>query len=243
MSVKMQISRQLSLLAAVAVASFMAAGCASTNVTGRERLVKEKLPRPDRILIYDFAANPADVPADSVLAGQYSEPATPLTPEEIEEGRQLGRGISSELAQQLREMGLPAEHVLAEARPNIHDIVIRGYLLSIDEGSGMKRVIVGFGSGSSKLTTAVEGFQMTADGLRKLGSGRVESGGSKGPGTALGVVGFIATANPVGLAVSGGMKAYGEVSGSAKIEGRSKATAKLIADQIKIRAQEEGWIN
>ena len=79
--------------------------------------------------------------------------------------------------------------------------------------------------------------------MSKLGSGKVQSGGSKGPGAALGIVGFIATANPAGLIVSGGAKAYGEVSGSSKVQGRAKSTAKLIADQIKIRAQEEGWID
>ena len=79
--------------------------------------------------------------------------------------------------------------------------------------------------------------------MRKLGAGKVQSGGSKGPGAALGIVGFIATANPAGLIVSGGAKAYGEVSGSSKVQGRAKSTAKLIADQIKIRAQEEGWID
>jgi hypothetical protein len=224
-------------------AMVLAAGCASTTVTGRQRLVTEKLPRPDHILIYDFIANPADIPADSVLAGQTAEPTIPLTPEEIEAGHQLGAGIAVQLAQQLREMGLPAEQAVPGTTPQINDIVIRGYLLSIDEGSAAKRVMVGFGSGSSKLTTAVEGFQMTADGLRKIGSGKVQSGGNKTPGAALGIVGFIATANPVGLVVSGGTKLYGEASGSATIEGRAKSTAKLIADQMKIRAQEEGWIN
>jgi hypothetical protein len=58
----------------------------------------------------------------------------------------------------------------------------------------------------------------------------------------LGVVGLIATGNPAGLLVSGGMKAYGEYSGSAKIEGRAKDTAKEIAEQIRPRFQQQGWI-
>ncbi|MCX6926117.1 MAG: hypothetical protein NT154_23350 [Verrucomicrobia bacterium] len=40
------------------------------------------------------------------------------------------------------------------------------------------------------------------------------------------------------------MKTYLELSNvSAKIEGRAKATAKEIADELKNRFQEEGWIN
>jgi hypothetical protein len=234
---------KLAVVTACLFVMLLAAGCASTTVTGRQRDVTGPIPRPNHILVFDFIANPADVPADSTVAGQIAEPTTPLTPEEIAEGDQLGIGIAAHLAEQLQEMGLPAEHPVPGTTPQLNDIVIRGYLLSIDEGSATKRVMIGFGSGSSKLTTAVEGFQMTADGLQKIGSGRVQSGGSKGPGAALGIAGFIATANPVGLVVSGGMKAYGEVSGNATVEGRAEATAKLIADQIKIRAQQEGWID
>jgi hypothetical protein len=120
--------------------------------------------------------------------------------------------------------------------------VIRGYLLSIQEGSATKRVAIGFGSGASELKTGVEGFQMTAQGLRKLGSGTVDTGGSKGPGAALGVVGVIATANPAGLIISGGMKVYGEASGKSKIEGRAEQAVKEIAAQLKTRFVEEGWI-
>jgi hypothetical protein len=58
----------------------------------------------------------------------------------------------------------------------------------------------------------------------------------------LGVAGLIATGNPAGLIVSSGMKIYGEESGSSKVEGRAKQTAQEIADQLKIRFQQQGWI-
>ena len=102
---------------------------------------------------------------------------------------------------------------------------------------------IGFGSGGSELTTVVEGYQMTANGLRKLGSATTGAEGSKGPGASLGAAGWLITGSPVGLIVGGGMKIYGEASGNAKIEGRAKATAKEIADVLKQRFQEEGWIN
>jgi hypothetical protein len=59
----------------------------------------------------------------------------------------------------------------------------------------------------------------------------------------VGVVALIATANPVGLIVGGGIKAYGEYSGSSKVEGRAKDTAKGIMEVLKKRFQEEGWIS
>ena len=84
---------------------------------------------------------------------------------------------------------------------------------------------------------------MTSQGLRRLGFGTVESGGGKTPGAAVGAVAFAATANPAGLIIGTGVKAYGEVSGSSKVEGRAKATAKEIADVLQKRFREEGWIN
>ncbi len=193
--------------------------------------------------MYDFAATPAEVPAASALAGQPIEHPTPQTPEQIELGRKLGEAIATDIVEEIRGgMGLPAKRASSSTQPEINDIVIRGYLLSVEEGSATKRVAIGFGSGASQLTTAVEGFQMTAQGLRKLGSGKVGAGGGKTPGTAVGVVGLIATANPAGLIVGGGMKAYGEYTGSSKVEGRAKATAKEITDQLKKKFQEQGWI-
>jgi hypothetical protein len=220
-------------------ALFFLAGCASTKVSDRQILVTEKIPRPNRILVYNFAATPADAPEP---ANQPTEASTPQTPEQIQAGRQLGAQIATELAADIRAMGLPGEAAPIGTQPQMHDIVIKGYLLSVQEGSAAKRLSIGFGSGASELQTAVEGFQMTPQGLRKLGSGTVDAGGSKTPGAAVGVAGLIATGNPAGLIVSTGMKVYGEASGSSTLEGRAKATAKEIADQIKPRFQQQGWI-
>jgi hypothetical protein len=221
----------------------VAAGCASTNVTSRERLVYGQLPRPDHIWVYDFASTPADVPADSALAGQYAENETPQTEDEIATGRKLGSEISGELVEEIRSMGMPAEHGWSGTTPQINDIVIRGYLLSVKKGDVARRVIVGLGSGSSELSTAVEVFQMTDHGLRKLGFGTLESAGGKTPGGAVGVATLLATHNPAGLIVSSGVKVYGEKSGKSTVEGRAKQTAHEIADVLKKRMQEQGWIN
>ncbi len=218
------------------------AGCASTKVSNRKILVDEKLPRPRHIWVYNFAATPAEVPADSALTGQHSEHPTPQTAEQIETGLQLGAQIAVQLVDEIRAMGLPAVRASSKTMPEVNDLVIRGYLLAVDEGSATKRVAIGFGSGGSALTVAAEGFQMTAQGLRRLGSGTVQSGGGKAPGTALGVAALIATANPVGLIVGGGMKVYGEYSGSAKIEGRAKEIAKEITKVIRPRYEKQGWI-
>ena len=228
---------------AALLAVLVGAGCASTKVTDQQQLVTGLLPKPNNILVYNFIANPGDLPADSVLASEPDVDKTPPSEEQIAEGRKLGEQIASELVTEIRTMGMPAQVATPGTQPKLNDIVLRGYLLSIKEGSAAKRVAIGFGSGASQLRTLVEAFQMTATGQRKLGSGSVDAGGSKTPGAALGLATFLATANPAGLIVSGGMKAYGEASGGATVEGRAKSTAKEIADVLKTRFQQQGWID
>jgi hypothetical protein len=224
------------------VALLMIAGCASTQVASRNELVTGQIARPNTIWVYDFAATPEDVPADSAFAGQYSEHSTPQTEQEIATGRQLGAEIAAQLVEQIIGMGMFAERASAGTTPQINDIVIRGYLISYNKGSAEKRILIGFGSGASDLKVAAEGFQMTAQGLRKLGSGTTSSTSGETPGADLGVLGLIATHNPAGLIISSGMKIYGQESGKSTIEGRAKQTAKEIADVLKKRFQEQGWI-
>jgi Domain of unknown function (DUF4410) len=225
------------------VALLVIAGCASTKVTGRDELVTGRLPRPNTIWVHDFAATPADVPAESALAGQDLEHSTPQTAKEIAMGRQLGDEIASQLIEQINSMGMSAERASAGTAPQINDIVIRGYLISFNAGSAAKRIAIGFGSGASDIKVAAEGFQMTAQGLRKLGSGTTDATGGKAPGADLGVLGLLATHNPAGLIISSGIKIYGEESGRSTVKGRAKQTAKEIADVLKKRFQEQGWIN
>ena len=219
------------------------AGCASTKVTSRDEAALGKLPRPNTIWVYDFAATPDDVPGESALAGKHSEHSPPQTAEDIKTGRQLGAEIEAVLVKQIRGMGMNAAHAVTETKPQINDLVLRGYLVSFNEGSEAKRILIGFGSGASDLKVAVEGFQVTAQGLRKLGSGTTDAEGGKTPGTDLGALSLIATHNPVGLIVSTGLKVYGEESGKSTVKGRAAQTAKEIADVLKKRFQEQGWID
>lgn len=218
------------------------AGCASTEVSNRQRYEGAPLARPDRIIIYDFTGDPADVPATSVFAAQMAE-APPLTAEQAELSRKLGAEVAKELVADLQGMGLPAVAAAGQPPPQVNDIVIRGYFVSVDEGSAAERVMVGFGAGAAELSTAVEGYQMTAQGLRPLGRGEIKSGGGELPGMVLPIAVVAATANPIGLIVGGAIKATGEATGSATIEGAAKRTAAAIAGQLREAAQKQGWIS
>jgi hypothetical protein len=240
---KMHLKLKSATLVVCLFALVVAAGSASADITNRVILVTGPLPQPGQIWVYNFAATPADLPANSTLAGQPDLDTTPQTDDQIAEGKKLGIDIAAELVGRIHDMGMPAQRASTDTKPQLNDLVIRGYIISIKEGSAKKRFGIGFGEGASEMRTAVEGFQMTTNGLRKIGSGNVNADGGKGPGAVLGVAGFLATKNPAGLIISGGMKLHGEESGSSKVEGRAKQTAKEIAEVLKQRFQEQGWIN
>jgi hypothetical protein len=224
------------------IVAFVLSSCASTNVTQRQQYQGEKLPRPGRVIIHDFTANPADVPPQSAFAAQNAVASTVPTAEQLATTSRLGAEIARQVTAQLRDAGLPAVQAAGQPAPQVNDIVIRGYFVSAEEGSAAKRMLVGFGSGNAELTTAVEGFQMTPQGLRLLGSGQVESGGNKSPGVILPLAVMAATANPIGLAVAGTVKVAGEATGSDTIEGSAKRTADEISEQLIDAADRQGWL-
>ncbi len=76
------------LIALVAVA-----GCASTKVTASQDYHGKRIPRPDRIIVHDFAATPADIPSWSAAAHRPAAPSTPQTAEEIATGRHAAGSI------------------------------------------------------------------------------------------------------------------------------------------------------
>jgi hypothetical protein len=192
--------------------------------------------------VYSFAATAAEVPADSSISGTVGAPSKPPTAEQVETGRRLGALIARELVVDIQAMGLNAVQAGPGSSPQVGDGVIRGYLVSAEGGSAVKRFAIGFGSGTSEMDTVVEGYMMTPQGLRKLGSGTLSSQGNKTPGIAAPAAIAIATGNPIGLIVVGGLKVYGETSGKNTLEGRAKATADAISEQLKIRFQDRGWI-
>jgi hypothetical protein len=226
----------------ICLALVLIAGCASTQVTQQTPLANETIQRPNQIWVYNFVASPDEIPADSSIRGQVGTPSSPPTGEQIEAGRQLGELIAADLVADIQAMGLSAVQAGPGSSPQVGDGVIRGYLVSVEGGGAVKRFVIGFGYGTSEMDTVVEGYLMTAQGPRSLGSGTVSSSGAKTPGVVVPAAMTIATGNPIGLIVAGGTKMYAEASGRNTLEGRARATADEIAEQLRIRFQERGWI-
>jgi uncharacterized protein DUF4410 len=110
------------------------------------------------------------------------------------------------LVAKIQDMVLVALEGDKHTVPRINDLIFVGYFTSVEEGSTLKCMAMGFGSGNAEVKTAMEAYQMTKSGLQVLRSGELEAGGEKMPGMVLPVVVFAATANPIGLIVGGAAK-------------------------------------
>ena len=221
----------------------VAGGCASTEVTKRDsKIGTEKLAKPDRIYVYPFAATHAGIPTWATTADQFAQPIKPPTPEELELGRKVGALVARDLVAEIAKMGLLAVEGGYESHPQPNDLMIIGYFGAVEEGSTVKRLSLGFGSGATELTTDVEGYQMTNKGPRLLGSAQLDSAGGKTPGLIVPLAVLAATANPIGLIVMGGAKVGMELTGKSKIEGAAERTAEAIGEQLRVRFKEHGWI-
>ena len=198
-------------------------GCESTNVTDRETYQGRPLARPDRILVHDFAATGADLPAWSEAHDHYAAPSVPRTNAEIATGRELGAKVAAELVADIREMGLPAVRATGQPAAKLGDIALVGYFESIDERS---------------VKTQVEGYRVTESGMHRLASAKVESG----PGGVLPLVITIATVNPIGSIMGGEVGAGGEPTRGTAIEDAAKQTADAIAEELRTAFKKQGWI-
>ncbi len=220
------------------------AGCASSEVTDRRSYAGgEQIPRPGRIIVYDFAATPHGVAPNSAMSGRYELVQRPQSPQEIRLGQELGRRVAAALVKDILAMGLPAERAHTGQPPNIGNLVITGEVATIEEGTRGKRMILGFGSGSGRLRTVVEKYQITAAGPRLLKCLGVTAAGGKGPGRAvpLIIVGGIFGRPVTAAAVSGGINIIQEL-GPEKIQGAANRTAKAIAKELRTGFRRRGWI-
>ncbi len=235
--------KRLSLVVVSLLSLAVLAGCASSDTTAqRSYAADEEIARPGRIIVHDIAATPDDIPANAAVAGSYDRRDEPQTAEEIELGRQLGARVADKLVPMILDMGMPAERAGSGPPPQPGDVVIKGQFVSIDEGSRIKRMLIGFGAGAAELQTFVEGYQATVDGLRPLGSVEVEAGGGKMPGMLVPIgVGAAAGRAGTSAAIAGGMNVVQEL-GPETMQAAANRTAEEIAEVLEEAFKKRGWI-
>ncbi|WP_159718577.1 DUF4410 domain-containing protein [Geminicoccus flavidas] len=222
-------------------AALVTVGCARTTVGELQAAADRDVTQPARILVYDFASDPADLPPDSAIAQLYQQRTTPQSEKEIVLGRRLGELTAGYLIEALNNHGIPAINGSTGPFPHVGDGVIRGAFVSINEGSRTKRMLIGFGAGAAELKTLVETYQVTATGLTSLGSGQIETAGGRIPGILVPIGGGVAAGTVATSAAISGAGNVLQEAGPESIEAAAKRTANEIANIINDAYEKRGW--
>lgn len=220
------------------------AACSSTSseIT-QERSDKGHLPYPTRLLVYDFAVSPSEVPADSAaaeeLGGATDDPEKTAEREKLE--HQIAGIVAEKLVAELRELGLPAERWSGPAPAMQDGYTLEGQFLTIDKGSAAERMIIGFGFGGSEVQALVQAYHL--DGAQKslLGEAKVMAESSKKPGIAAMLpVGAVLSGVAVAAAVSTGVGVVTELNDD--VRSGAENTAEAIVELLKPKMEAQGWM-
>jgi len=113
------------------------------------------LPKPAKILVYDFAVNPDDVKVDKL---QSMRPRHLITGDKKPDAvaASAGKKFSMELVKALAKTGIPVEHVAVDAAAAEDQMVVQGSFTSLKEGNKAERDTIGMGLGGADLHATVD---------------------------------------------------------------------------------------
>jgi hypothetical protein len=221
----------------IALVAVTGVACATARIDSAQT-VDRQLPRPGVVLIYDFAVTPEDAVADT-FGSEFSRPAN--ASKDVAEARKVADVLALETQKKLLAKGINAARADHTTIPPLHALLLKGEFVSMDKGSTLKRMVIGFGAGSTELHVRAQVYQATEHGLARISEAEASASGSKMPGMAV-PVGAGAAAGRVATSavVSGGMNVVKEIRSDLA------ADATRLADEIAGRAEafykRQGWL-
>src|SRR2546425_9604761 len=146
------------------------AACAKMVVQPLTETEKLGLPRPPQVLVYTFAVSPTEVIENQSIIHEFMESQGDMTPEQrlSEIGREAAEAMAEELVRGISELGLPARRAYKETAIPPNGLTVEGAFLDVDQGNRMRRIVVGFGSGSARVDARVLVHQVGPDARVKL---------------------------------------------------------------------------
>src|SRR5258708_21717566 len=124
------------------------------------------LPKPDKVLIHDFAVPAGGITTDESIAAQLHRRIMlrhgvdeDSSPEAL--ARQVQAAFTKALAGELKKVNIQTASIPAQKMPAAEDamsgsnLIVEGQFVAIREGDEPKRIIIGFGRGASDIKTHV----------------------------------------------------------------------------------------
>ena len=229
----------MSAFVAALLFGFVAA-CGHTGIRRPAQTAETNLPRPDRILVYDFAVSEQEVKEYQGIMRQQPTIKDPAERERLL-AQEVKDGLAEEIVDAMKSLGFAVERVGHGTKPTGNDLLIDGQFLTVDEGNPLHRLVVGFGTGASAVQTQVQVYQ--APEARKLLEFTTQSDSGKLPGAAptlgAGAVaqGGVTAGMAVANAASSGAKTY-----KSDVTRMAAASGDQVARYLSEFFAKQGWI-
>ena len=191
----------------LALAGFCLTACGQTGIRNAAQTNEKNLPKPTRILIYDFAVSERDVFEYQGIMRQQPAVKDPKE-RERQVAQEVRDALAEEVADGLRKLGFTVERVSRGTAATGNELLIDGQFLAVDEGNPLRRLVIGFGSGTSTVESRAQVYQ--GGSTRRMLEFSTHSDSGKLPGAA--------PAFGAGVAVQGGVTA-GMVVANAAVSG------------------------
>ncbi len=116
-------------------------GCASATVKPLKKAAGT-LPRPDVVIINDFAVKSADVKLDQGMMAKVmrDSDSKSVSEEEDQIGHVVADKLSEFLVEELRAKGIPATRAGSTVKPSATTLTLTGQFITIDKGNQTARV-------------------------------------------------------------------------------------------------------
>lgn len=219
--------------------SAVSVGCAKTDVDVTRRTAGA-LPRPDRVVVRNFAVTRQEVELDAGIAPSMIRAVSGEveSTEAIAVGHAAADALADELVKQLNDKKIPAERGTRSTRVSSITAIIVGQFRTLDEGNQTLRTLVGFGLGGSEVRTRTEVYQ---GGVMIAAADTLANSGYK-PGAAVTLgVGAAAGSAAVAAGMAVGTTTVSELF-MTSVNAGARRTAREIADEIEKAYEKRGWL-
>jgi hypothetical protein len=191
------------------------------------------LPKPQKILVYDFAVNPDDVQVDKL---QALRPRHLITGDKSQDAvaASANKKFYQELVKAMEKTGIPVEHVAVGTKPSDNAMLIQGSFTSLKEGTKAERDTIGMGTGTADVEAKVDVHLKTPSDTVLLSQFQTETK----PGTNAGsVVPVAAGLNPAAVATKSTI-----TDRKKTLNAYASKTADATAKEIFKSMAAQGWI-
>ncbi len=185
-------------------------------------------------MIHDFLAPPADDPLDQASNSEI---------EDTEEmAGKANHELCTTLIEEMKKLGLPAQKTSDSIPPGENTLSIEGEFLCLEEGSSIKRMLIGFGAGAAQVNTIVRIYLHSGNHKELLQEfmATVETSDKTGLGPAMLGMGPVPGGGIISATVSSAVSAGSETWGS-DIEALSDSLAREIVKSFVDFAIRQGW--